>query len=138
MAEKRKEEHGLLAMLGQMLSGRSGAPEADIFAAGEHPTTPGGTPREAAAMPYGVPEQSTAASGKRAVTGEHLQTIILAGLQEIDGFPKSGVLITVYGVRPWNAMITFAPGSASKKDATTYCDVLQQLVAKLRKQFDVE
>jgi len=138
MAEKRKEDHGLLAMLGQVFSAKSGTPEAEIILGVEHLRAPNGTSQDAASMPPGVPERAAAVSGKRTVTAEYLQTVILAGLQEIDGFPRSSVLITVYGVRPWNAMITFAPGSTSKKNATTYGEVLQQLVAKLREQFDVE
>lgn len=137
MAEKRKEDHGLLAMLGQVFSAKSDMPEADILAGARDRTAPNGTLRDAAAMSR-VPEPATPTSGKRTVTAEYLQTVILAGLQEIDGFPRSSVLITVYGVRPWNAMITFAPGSTSKKNATTYGEVLQQLVAKLRERFDVE
>lgn len=138
MAEKRKEDHGLLAMLGQAFGAKSGTPEAEIILGVEHLRAPNGTSQNAAPMPPRVLERAAAVPGKRTVTAEYLQTVILAGLQEIDGFPRSSVLITVYGVRPWNAMITFAPGSTSKKNATTYGEVLRQLVAKLREQFDVE
>lgn len=39
-------------------------------------------------------------------TAEELQAMILEDLRQVDGCPKQGVNITVYGI-PWNAMLMF-------------------------------
>ncbi len=135
MAEKQKEATGLLAMLGEVLSARNRTLEAEIIAAAEREDhePPSDTPKEAEVIPFNPP-----AATKQIVTPERLQAILLAGLRQIEGFPEHGVSTAVYGCRPWNAMITFAPGSTSLKNATKYREAMHQLVEKLRERFDIE
>jgi hypothetical protein len=138
MVEERKEEPSVSAMMGQLLNvSNTTTLEARLIAAVET-EPPKDTPREAEVIPFKIPERKPTGPTKRTVTTEHLQKLVLAGLQEIEGFPKTGVSITVYGVRPWNAMMTFAPWSISSNGAMTYREVLPQLVERLSKQFDVE
>jgi hypothetical protein len=135
MADESEEVDGLLGALVKMLIGKDAPPEASSIAAVEH-EAPGGPPEEAEVLPITTIVQEGAP--KRTVTPEHLQGLILAGLRKVEEFPKDGVSITVYGLKPWNAMITFAPGSVSSKTAATYRQMLPQLIEELRKQFDVE
>jgi hypothetical protein len=74
----------------------------------------------------------------RGRTPRQLADLILGILQNIEGFPKSGASITVYGYRHWNAMITFKPGCVSMKDGIEYRAMLGELVQNLRGRFDVE
>jgi hypothetical protein len=49
----------------------------------------------------------------RLLSNSEVQTLILQSLRQIPDFPERGVAVTVYGFRPWNAMLNFAPRSAS-------------------------
>ena len=52
--------------------------------------------------------------------------------------PQIGWIFTVYGFgASWNAMLTFAPGSATMSTAMTYRRVLPDVVAELRKRVDL-
>jgi hypothetical protein len=46
--------------------------------------------------------------------------------------------ITVYGYTPWNAMVTFAPGSVNSATASTIRSMLQRIVERLREQIEIE
>jgi hypothetical protein len=43
---------------------------------------------------------------KQTKTAEELAAMILEDLSKVDGCPKRGVNVTVYGI-PWNAMLMF-------------------------------
>lgn len=59
-------------------------------------------------------------------------------LRQIEGFPETGVDLTVYGFgAQWNAMMTFAPGATTSARASVYRKVLPLLVAELRKRFEL-
>jgi hypothetical protein len=135
MADEGEELDGLLGALARMFSAKAEASETRSVSAVEH-EAPDEPPKEAEVLPFkaGVRESAP----KRTVTPEHLQALILAGLRKVEDFPKDGVSITVYGLKPWNAMITFAPGSVSSKTATAYGKMLPQLIEELRRQFDME
>ncbi|MBR0717540.1 hypothetical protein [Bradyrhizobium liaoningense] len=64
--------------------------------------------------------------------------LVLGELRKVDGFPKAGVSITVYGSRPWNAMIRFAPFSTTSQDATRLRRALPEIVFRLRQYVDLE
>jgi hypothetical protein len=46
-------------------------------------------------------------SPKEGKTAEELAAMIREDLGKIDGGPKRGVTVTVYGLSPWNSMLTF-------------------------------
>jgi hypothetical protein len=56
----------------------------------------------------------------------------------MEGFPRSGVSITVYGYRNWNAMIRFAPFSITSLNAASLRKALPDIVFKLRHYVDIE
>jgi len=63
---------------------------------------------------------------------------VVRGLRQIEGFPETGVDLTVYGFGAhWNAMMTFAPGATTSARASVYRKVLPLLVAELRKRFEL-
>jgi hypothetical protein len=66
------------------------------------------------------------------------EVLILDGLRQIPEFPDRGINVTVYGSRPWSAMLTFKPNSTSHQNALQYREVLTQIVFELRKQFEIE
>ena len=61
-----------------------------------------------------------------------------AFLRQIDGFPETGIDVTIYGFgREWNALLTFAPGSTTFARATSYRRAMPELVLELRKQVEL-
>lgn len=64
--------------------------------------------------------------------------LVLGELRKMDGFPKSGVSITVYGSRPWNAMIRFAPFSTTSQDAARLRHAVPDIVFRLRGYVELE
>lgn len=80
----------------------------------------------------------TQPGGKRRLPAEAIADLVLGELRKIEGFPASGVSITVYGYRNWNAMITFAPFSTTFRDATRFRQALPDIVFKLRRYVDLE
>jgi hypothetical protein len=64
--------------------------------------------------------------------------LLLEGLLQLPDFPRRGVKVTVYGSNPWNAMLNFAPGSTSHKNAITCREALTEIVHKLRPTVEVD
>jgi hypothetical protein len=74
---------------------------------------------------------------KEEKTAEDLAAMILQDLSNMDGCPKRGVTVTVYGLNPWNAMLTFGvtAGPVRNKDQLQrFCDILTE---RLRRLYDV-
>ncbi|OAE98014.1 hypothetical protein AYJ54_04540 [Bradyrhizobium centrolobii] len=76
--------------------------------------------------------------GKRRLPAEAIADLVLGELRKIEEFPASGVSVTVYGYRNWNAMITFAPFSTTFRNATRFRQRLPDIVFKLRRYVDLE
>jgi hypothetical protein len=69
---------------------------------------------------------------------DELQRLVLQGLRQIPDFPERGVAVTVYGSRPWNAMLNFAPRSTSQSNAPVFRKALTEIVLELRKQVEID
>lgn len=82
--------------------------------------------------------QSLTPDGKRRLPAEAIADLVLGELRKIEDFPASGVSVTVYGYRHWNAMITFAPFSTTFQNATRFRQALPDLVFKLRRFVELE
>jgi hypothetical protein len=67
-----------------------------------------------------------------------VRELLLEGLMQLPDFPRRGVKVTVYGSNPWNAMLDFAPGSTSHKNAITCREALTEIVDKLRPIVEVD
>lgn len=92
----------------------------------------------AAAKPVAPASQPLTPDGKRLLPAEAIADLVLGELRKIEGFPASGVSVTVYGYRHWNAMITFAPFSTNFQNATRFRQALPDLVFKLRRFVELE
>ena len=64
--------------------------------------------------------------------------LVLGELRKVDGFPRSGVSITIYGYRNWNAMIRFAPFSTTLQNAARLREALPDIVHRLRQYVELE
>ncbi len=83
-------------------------------------------------------EIATTRDGKRLLPAEAIADLVLGELRKLDNFPSSGVSVTVYGYRHWNAMLTFAPFSTSLQNATRFRQAVPDLVFKLRRFVELE
>jgi hypothetical protein len=70
-------------------------------------------------------------------TASELADIILDALRTDVGFPERGFVVTVYGASPWNAMLTIKPEAGPIKDARRWRERVQDIGARLRRDFDV-
>ncbi|MCG2644285.1 MULTISPECIES: hypothetical protein [Bradyrhizobium] len=162
------KDAGLVAMISSILGGNKRAeaasppPLADFLPAAPAPGPAAGVPEipeaespklqnvsngtsngasdEAAApaKPVAPATQSLTPDGKRLLPAEAIADLVLGELRKIEGFPASGVSVTVYGYRHWNAMITFAPFSTNFQNATRFRQALPDLVFKLRRFVELE
>ena len=71
---------------------------------------------------------------KEKKTAEELAAMIHYDLSQIEGCPQRGVKVTVYGLSPWNALLTFgveAGRVANKTDLQAFCDVITERLKRL-------
>ncbi|MBW7966987.1 hypothetical protein [Bradyrhizobium sp. BR 10261] len=115
-------------------------PEAESPKLQNPPSDPanGASDAAAAAKPVVPASQPLTPDGKRLLPAEAIAELVLGELRKIEGFPASGVSVTVYGYRHWNAMITFAPFSTNFQNATRFRQALPDLVFKLRRFVQLE
>lgn len=93
---------------------------------------------QAAAPKPVAPGPPLTPDGKRLLPADAIADLVLGELRKIEDFPASGVSVTVYGYRHWNAMITFAPFSTTFRNATRFRQALPDLVFKLRRFVELE
>ncbi|RZN03930.1 hypothetical protein CWO91_31390 [Bradyrhizobium genosp. SA-3] len=84
------------------------------------------------------PKIATTRDGKKLLPAEAIADLVLGELRKLENFPATGVSVTVYGYRHWNAMITFAPFSTTFQNATRFRQALPDLVFKLRRFVELE
>jgi hypothetical protein len=92
-----------------------------------------------------VPEEKAPASlepllaveSTREVNRSELAELIVKALQAGDKYPKSGFEITVYGSRPWNAMLRVTP-AAGPVNAEIWRDRLQTVVLLFRDRYEIK
>ena len=71
---------------------------------------------------------------KEKKTAEELAAMIHHDLGEIEGCPKRGVKVTVYGLNPWNSLLTFgieAGPVPNKADLQAFCDFITERLKRL-------
>jgi hypothetical protein len=81
---------------------------------------------------------ATTPDGKQLLPAEAITDLVLGELRKLNDFPATGASITVYGYRPWNAMLTFAPFSTNLTSATRFREAMPDLVFKLRRFVELE
>ncbi|QOZ56416.1 hypothetical protein [Bradyrhizobium sp. CCBAU 53338] len=153
------KDAGLVAMISSILGGNKraegaspppladftpAAPAAEPVAAvpeipeAESPKLQDASDDAAASKPIAPAAQPVTPGGKRLLPAEAIAELVLGELRKIEDFPASGVSVTVYGYRHWNAMITFAPFSTNFQNATRFRQALPDLVFKLRRFVELE
>jgi hypothetical protein len=152
------KDAGLVAMISSILGGNkraeaaspppladfmpaapAAAPIADVaqIPEAESPKLQDASDQAAAPKPV-APGQPLTPDGKRLLPADVIADLVLGELRKIEDFPASGVSVTVYGYRHWNAMITFAPFSTTFQNATRFRQFLPDLVFKLRRFVELE
>jgi hypothetical protein len=91
-------------------------------------------PRSESPESHGLPLPTTA---KEKRTAEELAAMIHHDLTQIEGCPKRGVKVTVYGLDPWNCMLTFGVAAGpvpNRADIQAFCDIITE---RLKRLYDV-
>jgi hypothetical protein len=73
---------------------------------------------------------------KQTKTAEQLAAMIVQDLSEVDGCPKRGVNVTVYGI-PWNAMLMFGAAAGpvpGKDEVRKFFEIIKE---RLQRLYDV-
>jgi hypothetical protein len=152
LVENDEETKGLLGMLGRALSkskdsfrfetesveekGPLPQPEVETATLSVSPEIAEPTVKSVASE---LPRTAQPSLGNpRKLSVERVQELILRALRQITNFPERGVALTVYGFRPWNAMLNFAPGSTSYSEAAVFRKALAEIVDELRAQVEVD
>jgi hypothetical protein len=81
---------------------------------------------------------SLTTTAKEKKTAEELAAMIHHDLRQIDGCPPRGVKLTVYGLNPWNSLLTFGIDAGpipNKADLQVFCDIITE---RLKRLYDVE
>ena len=74
---------------------------------------------------------------KEKKTAEELAAMILHDFSSIDGCPKRGVTVTVYGLNPWNSMLTFGVDAgpvSNKAELQNFRDIITE---RLKRLYDI-
>src|SRR5436190_945501 len=74
---------------------------------------------------------------KEKKTAEELAAMIHKDLSQIEGCPERGGRVTVYGLIPWNSLLTFGVDAGpvpNKTDLQSFCDIITE---RLKRLYDV-
>jgi hypothetical protein len=152
LTEHDDETRGLLGMLSRALSRPADNFKSEIAPAHEQKSPPEpdvdamGPPlellRSVVQNEPAEPELQFAAPPlpvkRRTLSTDKVQSLILENLRQIPDFPVRGVAVTVYGFRPWNAMLNFAPGSTSHREAIAFREALADIVREFRTRVEID
>ena len=70
---------------------------------------------------------------KETKTAEELASMILADLRQVDGCPKKGVTVIVYGI-PWKALLMFGAAAGpvrNKAELQQFFDIITERLQRL-------
>ena len=71
---------------------------------------------------------------KEKKTAEELASMIRQDVSEVDACPSRGVNVTVYGLNPWNSMLTFGVDAGpvhNKAYLQSFCDIITEGLKRL-------
>ena len=74
---------------------------------------------------------------KQTKTVEELAAMIHQDLSQIEGCPEAGVKVTVYGLNPWNCLLTFGVAAGpvrNRAELQGFCDIITE---RLKRLYDV-
>jgi hypothetical protein len=67
-------------------------------------------------------------------TADELAAMILDDLSRIEGCPKRGINVTVYGSNPWNSLLSFGTAAGpvrNKTELQTFCQIITDRLKRL-------
>jgi hypothetical protein len=146
VSKDNDSEDGLLAMLKRViLTGQDQILPAHLPEAGNiesdpkqfEPETAQEQEPERQPAPLALSTISPITETRQKRSSVEIQDIILNALVAIPDAPKEGMTVTVYGYSPWNAMVTFAPGSATTATAKTIRGLLGRFVERMRDKIQI-
>ena len=79
----------------------------------------------------------TTTSAKQRKTADELAAMIAADLREVKGCPKRGLKVTVYGLDPWNAWLSFGVDAGPVPNKAELQDFLEIITERLKRLYDV-
>jgi hypothetical protein len=82
-------------------------------------------------------EPATPAKEKKKAADE-LSVMILQDLTKLDGCPQCGVNVAVYGLNPWNSLLTFGVDAGpvpNKVELQGFCDIITE---RLKRLYDLD
>ena len=70
---------------------------------------------------------------KQKKPAEELEAMIQQDLSQLEGWPERGVKVTVYGLNPWNSMLTIGveAGPVPRADLQGLCDIITERLKRL-------
>ena len=74
---------------------------------------------------------------KQKKTTEELAAMIHQDLSQIEGCPQRGIKVTVYGLSPWNAMLTFGVDSGPVPNKADLQALFEVITARLQRLYDL-
>jgi hypothetical protein len=74
---------------------------------------------------------------KEKKTAEELAVMIREDLGKMDGCPKRGVTVTVYGLSPWNGMLTFGVDAGPVPNKAELDSFFEIIIEQLKRLYDV-
>jgi hypothetical protein len=63
--------------------------------------------------------------------------LIMTTLREMGDVLDRGLVITVYGCNPWNALLMIRPEAGFRIDRALWTSRVQDITARLRGEFDI-
>jgi hypothetical protein len=85
----------------------------------------------------GIEELTMKLPAKEKKTAEELAVMIREDLGKMDGCPKRGVTVTVYGLNPWNAMLRFGADAGPVPNKAELDSFFEIIVERLKRLYDV-
>jgi hypothetical protein len=74
---------------------------------------------------------------KEQKSAEELAVMIREDLGKMDGCPQRGVTVTVYGLNPWNAMLTFGVDAGPVPNKAELDSFFEIIIERLKRLYDV-
>lgn len=135
MAPHSERDTGLLGLV-ERLVGRSSEPREVKPAPAVVPPDDGLGPLLQNDAAPGLLEPQLTVEGPQTKTPAEMAEIILRALQAIEGCPRRGFEVTVYGAYPWNAMLRITP-AAGAIDAALWRARVREMAHVMRGQYEV-
>jgi hypothetical protein len=88
-------------------------------------------------LPMASLEPQLSIESTRSVSRGEVAAMIVRALAARADCPKDGFEVTVYGARPWNAMLRITPAAGPLRDAGLWHQRVREMVPRLREQYEL-